>query len=136
MTRHHWPRITLALAMLASAACSSPTAPTETVESPEGTFSSILLPGTAAARAFTVSVPGTVSLTLSTTTPEGVIVGLGVGIPRSNGAGCTLNTTVNVSAGAAAQLSVAADSGTYCAQIFDVGTLAAPLPFTLLISRP
>lgn len=136
MTPHHWPRILLALVLLTSAACRTPTEPTETIPSPEGTFAGILLPGTSAARAFTVGSRGTVALTLSETTPAGVIVGLGVGIPRITGAGCTLNTVVNVSAGAAAQLSVTAESGTYCAQVFDLGTLTEPLPLTLLISHP
>jgi len=140
MTRRYFLGATFAALLWATAACTttltSPTE-TETVTDVEGTFTSQLVPGGSATRAFTVASRGTVSVTLSTTTPAGTVVGLGIGIPQANGAGCTLNTSVETAAGSSPQLMVTADSGTYCAKVYDVGFLTtSAVPFTLLISRP
>ena len=56
-------------------------------------------------------------------------------IPRSNGS-CALNAAVETVAGAAAQIAISADVGAYCAKVYDTGTLTAPVPFTISISRP
>lgn len=127
-----------ALVLGSTAACTDTlTSPTEVAADIEGSFTSQLVPDGAASRAFTVSARGVVSVTLSSTTPAGVVVGLGVGIPQSNGAGCLLNTSVETEAGETAQVTVTVDSGTYCAKVYDVGTLTmSAVPFTLLISRP
>lgn len=114
-----------------------PTEPTATAESPEGSFSSQLLPGGSATRAFTMSAAGTINLTLSATTPANVVLGLGVGIPQGNGAGCLLNSSVETAAGSTPQITVTTESGTYCAKVYDVGNLSTtPVPFTLSFSRP
>lgn len=135
MTRRLVP---VTLLLCAMAGCSDTvTSPTAVTADVEGTFTSQLVPGGAASRAFIVASRGAVSLTLSSTTPAGIIIGLGVGIPQANGAGCTLNTSVETAAGATAQVTVNAESGTYCAKVYDVGNLTtSPVPFTLLISRP
>ncbi len=114
----------------------TPTSPTEVADASKQPFSSLLVPKGTAARAFTVSTRGTVSVTLSSTTPAGTVVGLGVGIPRANGAGCSLSQSQETVAGPLPQITVTAEAGLYCVQIFDVGTLAEPLPFTLSISHP
>lgn len=98
-------------------------------------FSSEIAPGASASRTFDVSAAGSIAVTLTSTTPSGVVVGLGVGIPRSNGS-CALHAAVETAAGAAAQIALAAEAGAYCAKVYDLGTLDAPLPFTISISRP
>jgi hypothetical protein len=60
-----------------------------------------------------------------------VTVGLGVGIPQSDGAGCYLTETV--SAGAGSQLTVAVEAGTYCVRLFDTGALTSQVAFSVTI---
>ena len=98
-------------------------------------FSSLVVPGGSASREFQVTASGPIAVTLTSTTPAGVTVGLGVGIPRSNGS-CALHAAVETAAGAAAQIAISADVGAYCAKVYDAGTLTAPVPFTISISRP
>jgi hypothetical protein len=123
---------------VASCACEttmlSPSA-TANPDTEPGVFSSTVVPGGGASRTFDVSAPGSVALTLTSTTPSGAIVGMGVGIPRGDGS-CALQASVHTAAGAAAQISIAADTGTYCAKVYDPGTLSASVPFTISISRP
>src|SRR6266487_3302451 len=67
----------------------TPTTPTRT--SPE-TFSSVVTKSGATSHAFVASKTGPYSVTLTGLSAPGSI-GLGVGIPNANGAGCNLNTT-------------------------------------------
>lgn len=98
-------------------------------------FASQVVPGGSASRDFTLTTAGTVGVTLKTTTPAGVALGLGMGIPRSNGT-CALATAVQATAGSTAQLSMPVDTGTFCVKVYDLGTLSAPVAFTLGLSRP
>jgi len=127
----------IVLAIGASGCTTTMTSPTPTADTETllREFSSLLIPGGSASREFEVTVAGPIAVTLTSTTPPGVTIGLGVGIPRSNGS-CALNAAVETAAGTAAQISIAADAGTYCAKVYDPGTLGAPLPFTISISRP
>ena len=120
-----------------SSCSNTPTAPTTTIVSPATeTFSSLLSVKGAATRAFSTHNRGTVSVTLSATTPPGMVVGIGVGIPRVNGTGCSLTSSVNTAAGTASQLELTAETGDYCVQIYDLGTLSAQLAFTLSFTHP
>ena len=123
----------------AAAACvtTTMTSPTETADTDllQREFSSVLVPGGGASRSFELTSAGSIAVTLTSTTPGGVPVGVGIGIPRSDGS-CALNASVATTAGSAAQISIAADTGAYCAKVYDLGNLAAPLPFTISISRP
>lgn len=124
--------------VLASAGCTTTmTSPTPTADTDLllREFTSLLIPGGSASREFSTTAAGTVTVTLRSTTPPGVVIGVGVGIPRSNGS-CALAAAVEASAGAAPQISMTADVGTFCAKVYDPGTLASPLPFTISISRP
>jgi len=98
-------------------------------------FSSQLLPGGTASRDFDVTTAGSIGITLKSTTPDGAVIGVGIGIPRANGS-CALSSAVETAAGTAAQITLTADAGSYCARVYDLGTLTAPLPFTISISRP
>jgi hypothetical protein len=123
------------LAMLAAAcedaAITSPSATPADVNS----FSSVINPGSAASREFTLTSSGNVAVTLTTTLPSGVALGLGIGIPRSNGS-CALSAGVQATAGSAAQFSMTAEAATYCAKVYDPGTVTEPTTFTIVISRP
>ena len=98
-------------------------------------FSSVINPGGGASREFTLTSGGTVAVTLTTTAPSGVALGLGIGIPRSNGS-CALSAGVQAVAGAAAQIATTAEAATYCAKVYDPGTVTEPTTFTIVISRP
>lgn len=113
------------------AAITSPSATTTDVNS----FSSLVNPGGAASREFTLTSGGNVAVTLTTTSPVGVVLGLGIGIPRANGS-CALSSAVHTTAGGAAQISMTAEAATYCAKVYDPGTLTSPTSFTLVIARP
>mgnify|MGYP003344431404 FL=1 len=121
-----------------SAACERDpfTAPTDTATAIDvNAFASQVVPGGSASREFTLTTSGKVGVTLKTTTPAGAVLGLGMGIPRSNGT-CALADAVQTTAGSSAQLSMSVDTGTFCVKVYDTGTLSAPVAFTLGISRP
>ena len=126
---------------LASAACAkttyltSPTATTVDSETFQRELSGSILPGGSVSRNFDTAAAGTVTVLLKSTTPGGIAVGMGVGITRSNGS-CALSSAIEATAGAAAQISISADQGAYCAKVYDLGTLQEPLPFTISISHP
>jgi hypothetical protein len=109
--------------------------PTIDAEALQREFTSEVLPGGGASRTFDVSAPGPIAVTLTSTSPAGVTMGVGVGIPRGDGS-CALQASVHTPAGSAAQIAISADSGTYCAKAYDPGTLRAPVAFTISISRP
>lgn len=96
-------------------------------------FSSTIVPGGSASRTFDATTTGGITIVLKSTTPAGIPVGVGVGIPRSNGS-CALSAAVE--GAASAQISINAEKGSYCAKVYDLGALTAPLPFTVSISHP
>ena len=125
---------------LASAACAKTvmfTSPTAAVdpETFQRELSGSIVPGGSISRSFDTAAAGTVTVLLKSTTPAGVAVGMGVGISRSNGS-CALSSAIEAKAGDAAQISIQADKGAYCAKVYDLGTLQEPLPFTISISHP
>ena len=118
------------------AGCGGDDTPT-TPSNPSGrmteNWSSVVAPGGASTRSFTVSSAGTVAVTL---TGSGSTVGLGVGLPRTDGGGCRLGVTVDASAATTPQISTQADAGQYCVQVYDLGTLTDPISFALKIEHP
>jgi hypothetical protein len=118
------------------AACGSdntPTTPTNTSMTRTENWSSVLAPGGASTRSFTVNSAGTIAVTL---TVVGTTVGLGVGLPRTSGGGCRLGVAVNAVPGTTPQISTQADAGQYCVQVYDLGTLTDPTGFVLKIDHP
>jgi hypothetical protein len=122
-------------AALMLAGCGSDSTPT-TPSNPSGTvtenWSSVIAPGGASTRSFTLNSSGTIVVTLT----AGPTAGLGVGLPRTTGGGCRLGVSVNASPGAAPQISTQADAGQYCVQVYDLGTLTDPIGFALKIEHP
>ncbi len=114
-----------------------PTTPTETPTTTTITFTSNLAVGGASTRSFAVTRTGTVSVTLVNAGNSATLrVGLGVGIPLGDGSGCVLSRSVETVAGTTAQLELTVDTGTYCVQIYDPGTLTAVVPFSISLVYP
>jgi hypothetical protein len=117
------------------------TTPTETAVDPTTslTFTGTLSVNSAAFYSFDVTQYGTVNLTLQNVggvsgVPESVWVGLGIGVP--DGTDCSTTTSTNTQAGSGPHVSSVLSAGTYCARIYDVGNLASPTPFNVLIAHP
>lgn len=86
---------------------------------------------------FTVSVDGTLSVTLTAAGPPPTIkVGLGVGNPGANGT-CSMSTGnfVETAAGTTAQLSGAIGMGTYCVSVFDTGNILQPVTYSVTVAH-
>ena len=124
----------LVLAALA-AGCGddNPTTPSNTSTPTSENWSGVVAPGGQSSRSFTVNTSGTITVTL---TAAGDTLGLGVGLPRTQGGGCRLGVSVNAAAGATPQISTPADAGQYCVQVYDLGTLRDPVGFALKIDHP
>ena len=111
---------------------SSPTSPSGSTTS---TFSGTVGLQQASFVAFTTAA-GTASLTLTSVSPTPAS-GIGLGIGTPNGTSCTLSTFTNsASASTAAQITASVSAGTYCAQVYDPGNLAAATTFSVTISHP
>mgnify|MGYP000638314303 CR=1 FL=1 len=133
------------VACLTGAACSSTTAPSEADSSITPLeFTTLTFAGTLEAKgngfySFVVGQAGPVGLTLAAVqTPGGaalsIPVGIGVGVP--SGTGCARSTSQTTVPGLAAQMTVTLNPGTYCAAVFDTGTLTAAVNFAMRIRHP
>jgi hypothetical protein len=101
------------------------------------TFTSSLGVLGTASRSFTVSQGGTVSVRLESINPlPGAVVGLGIGIPRPDGSGCSLGRSLNTAAGSTAQITGGIDTGSYCVKIYDVGNLTTLVNFSISVVHP
>ena len=128
-----WLVIVIGAAMML-AGCGSdntPTTPSNTSKTVTENWSSVVAPGGASTRSFTVTSAGTIVVTLT----AGPTVGLGVGLPRTSGGGCRLAVSVNTAPGTTPQISTQADAGQYCVQVFDLGTITDPVGFALKIEH-
>ena len=122
-----------------SSSTTSPTSTTTTTTSPvTETMNTALVPGGGSFRVFTASQAGPVSVTLTSTTPAGMEVGIGIGVPGSASSGCLTAITTTGRASETAQLTANMDAGVFCAGIYDLGTVASvgQIGFTLRIVHP
>ena len=110
----------------------TPTTPSKPSGPMTENWSSVVAPGGASTRSFSVNSAGTIVVTLT----AGPTVGLGVGLPRTSGGGCRLGVAVNASPGTTPQINAQADAGQYCVQVYDLGTLTDPVGFALKIEHP
>lgn len=112
----------------------TPTAPTTTTPVTE-TFSSNLDPRGSVWRIFTVRAPGVMTATLSSTSQPSVNVGFAIGMGDSTN-GCLVTRERLGPASAVPEFTTDVDTGFYCVKIFDTGSLATPLSFTITIVHP
>jgi hypothetical protein len=137
MNKKGFGLLTCALVLLPlAAACGTtyfdlPAAPTATQPDPS-VFASQIVRGGFASREFTIAAAGTVQVTLTSVTPA-VVLGLGIGIPRPDNRGCYLSASVDTAAGSSPQLTAAADAGSYCVKVFDIGTITETATFSVTI---
>lgn len=126
-------------------ACTSTTAPSEKDSTitplvfTTRTFAGTVDVKGSAFYSFVVNQAGPVGLTLAAVQAPGgaalaTPLGIGVGIP--SGPGCARTTAQTASPGLAAQLTVTLNPGTYCAAVFDSGTLTGAVNFAMLIRHP
>lgn len=130
------------LGLLGASGCSdstTPTSPTTTATTSPVTdsWSTQLGPQGAVSRTVTAAQAGTIKVSLTSTSPGDLTLGLSVGIPRSGGSGCLPTLSVRAAPGAnVPQVETSVAAGTYCVQVHDLGTIANALTFTLSIERP
>ena len=66
-----------------------------------------------------------------------VYVGVGIGIPGASTSTCSLSRSLDATAGSTPQIAIPVDPGTYCAEVYDAGSLTAPgVSFSLTIAHP
>ena len=138
MASYSWfaPIVFLAAVSSACSGSGMTTSPSTTSTSPVTvTFASEVAVRGSASRAFTLTTGGTVKVTLTTFGNGSLAAGVGIGVPAS-GAPCSLAESVITTPGDAPQIVTSADAGTYCAQVFDPGSLGADTPFSLVIEHP
>jgi hypothetical protein len=122
----------LLVASLGLACGDNTTSPTSTTTPTTDTFGpTTLYPAGADLETVNVS-PGTISATLTSTTPPNVVLGFGIGLKSGNT--CYLSASVNGQTGA--QLSLPVDAGMYCIEVYDNGTLTDKVQFVLTITHP
>jgi hypothetical protein len=99
------------------------------------TYASVLLPGGNTSRTFTASASGVVTIIVDTLEPQSVTtVNVGVGFPRSDGGGCQVTLSANVTRGS--QLGIPVEAGNYCVRVADPGTLTTAASFSMRIVHP
>jgi len=129
---------------LAGAACGgdtqTPTSATPTAPTPPTTrlFTGVLPVQGSAFFSFTAQRAGTASAMLASLTTNGrpiaSRVGLGIGIP--SGTDCATQTSADVTPALTAQVNYAAQPGTYCVRVYDIGALPAEAAFGVRIIYP
>jgi hypothetical protein len=145
MRRHLFAASVLCAALALGAGCNSTTAPDidESSITPAQftiqTFAGTLGPGGSLFYSFVVNQQGPVSLTLAAVqTPGGAAlttpVGIGIGVPQ--GTGCPRSSSLTTPPGLSSQLSVTLNPGTYCAAVYDVGTVTGSVNFAMRIRYP
>jgi hypothetical protein len=109
--------------------------PTTTPAPGTDTFVSNIPLGGSASHAIPASQAGTIVVNISGLAPASAVIGVGLGIPRTTGAGCFLNRMINATTGSG-PISAPVDLGTYCVRVFDSGLLRSPATFTLTTTYP
>jgi len=119
--------------VVVTSACGSdtPTTPTTTTTPATDIWTGIVGPGGAGSRSFDTTLPGTLTVTLMSSDAP---LGLGIGVPRNVNAGCRL--TISQVDAPGLSLSIPADAGSYCVQVFDDGGVVKQSSFSVQIVHP
>lgn len=130
--------LALALATIACGKGTTASTLTPTSTSPvTETLTTSVAPSGGSFRNFTVPAAGSVSVTLMSTNPPGIVLGLGIGVPNSTGTVCNLTFSLRATGSDTAQLTSSVDPGGYCAGVYDVGTVGdGGVGFTVRIVHP
>ena len=118
----------------------TPTTPTTPVLPSSEVFTGTLTPQGSSFYSFTVAATGNVSITFAGLLAKvpgpalNTVMGLGVGTP--DGTDCSVTNSVTSAPGLTAQLVNSLTPATYCAKIYDLGQLTAPVEFTVRIVHP
>jgi hypothetical protein len=129
------PWLPAAVAIVATAACgSTPTSPATPTAPVTETFTSMLTTGGASAHTFTLTERGTITVVLTSVDPA-VKVGIGVGI-AGGAPSCALTKSAVLAPGGTLQIAEVADPGSYCAEIYDPGTVINHVTFSMTIQHP
>jgi len=131
--RLNLPMLVLALGTAACSGNSTLTAPSATGPT-TFSFSSAFAERGSASRSFEQLTTGAITVTLSAVTPA-VPLGVGLGIPRPDGAGCNLTRSVEARADTAAQITATAEAGVWCVRVWDAGAVTERVTFTLDVSH-
>ena len=125
----------LVLIAAVTTGCGTETVPTAPTLETSFTYATSITPNGAAARTFSTYDTGSITATLTSVTPA-VPLGLGIGIPRSDGGGCLLTTSVEAASSSTPQLVLSADSAsTYCVKVFDVGRVTERAEFSVTVTH-
>ena len=127
------------LLVVSAVACSHNSSSSSTTPSPSITTQTFS--GTVGVRGldtnvFTVVQTGEVDVTLTSTTPGSITMGVGLG--TGGASSCTLlpGGSVNTQAGSSPQLTGELTPGPLCVQVYDLGTDTAPVAYTLTVAHP
>ncbi len=140
MRAHFLPVVLLVASLAAGCSNDDTTQATPTTPTPASpttsTLTSKLTPSGAVSRLFTATKAGSVSVTLASTGPADTRLGLGIGVPSTGIARCSLSTTITTVAGPSPQIIATVDAGNYCVVLYDVGTLTDEITFDLTLVYP
>jgi len=101
------------------------------------TFTGTVQPaGAADIHTFTVTTPGTVSVTMTSAgPPPTIMMGIGLGNP-DNAGNCIYITTVQQPPSSTPQISgTVTASGAYCVAVGDIGNAAGPITYSVTVSH-
>lgn len=139
--------LALTAASCGEPALTSPTSPTTTSTTTttvaaaptfSETFVGTVPVGGSSFYSFTVTVYGTVNVTLSSVqgpfVPATVMLGLGLGTP--NAEDCRTTSSVTTASSAAVHVTQVLNPGIYCVRVHDVGNLFGPASVNVTIAYP
>jgi hypothetical protein len=98
-------------------------------------FDTTLAVGGSSSRTVTASKAGTTTISLESLGGGVARVGMGFGIPRTDGT-CAFTRSVESGPGPGSQISLSVVAGTYCLRVYDVGLLTAPVGFNVKVVYP
>ena len=133
-------RVVAALGLAAGlASCSNPSTASSTTSTTANrttdTFNGTVQVKGSDMHTFTVQNSGQVDVTLTTTTPAATL-GIAVGTPSGSACPAIPGSSASAVAGATAQVSGILSPASYCVVLFDAGSLAQAVSYTVTVVHP